>query len=71
MSAEFLGMVKVLLGTASAGFIASTRINRKDLILSWNVALETSGWLVGETIEISIELELAQVVETELATAVT
>jgi polyisoprenoid-binding protein YceI len=70
LNVEFLGMAKAPWGTTSAGFAATTRINRKDWDLNWNVALETGGWLVSETIEISIELELAQVVETELATAI-
>jgi hypothetical protein len=31
--------------------------------LNWNVALETGGWLVGDTITINIELELVKQVE--------
>jgi hypothetical protein len=31
--------------------------------LNWNVALETGGWLVGDTITITIELELIKQVE--------
>ena len=48
---------------ASAGFNATTKINRKDWNLNWNVALETGGWLVGDTITINIELELVKQVE--------
>jgi polyisoprenoid-binding protein YceI len=42
------------------GFSGTTRINRKDWDLTWNVALETGGVLVGEDIDLEIELELTQ-----------
>ncbi len=39
--------------------------------LNWNVALETGGWLVGDTITINIELELVkEVAQPEEAEAV-
>jgi polyisoprenoid-binding protein YceI len=38
----------------------STKINRADYGLSWNVALETGGILVGEEVTITIELEAVQ-----------
>jgi len=44
-------------GGERAGFSASTTINRKDFGLHWNVALETGGVVVGEKIEIGIEIE--------------
>ena len=56
-------MAKSPWGTTSAGFSATTKINRKDFGLNWNVALETGGWLVGDQITISIELELVKQVE--------
>ncbi len=63
LSVEYAGQAKTPWGTTSAGFNAQTRINRKDLDLNWNVALETGGWLVGDTITINIELELVKQVE--------
>jgi polyisoprenoid-binding protein YceI len=60
---EYAGQAKTPWGTTSAGFNASTKINRKDWNLNWNVALETGGWLVGDTITINIELELVKQVE--------
>ncbi|MCX7707070.1 MAG: YceI family protein [Anaerolineae bacterium] len=47
-------------GTISIGFEASTRINREDWGLTWNVVLETGGWLVGKEIAINIETEFIQ-----------
>jgi polyisoprenoid-binding protein YceI len=60
---EYAGQAKTPWGTTSAGFSASTKISRKDWNLNWNVALETGGWLVGDQITISIELELVKQVE--------
>ena len=40
------------------GFSAQGTIDRKDYGLTWNVALETGGWLVGDQVQISAELEL-------------
>jgi polyisoprenoid-binding protein YceI len=47
-------------GNQRWGLSASTKLNRKDFGLTWNVALETDGWLVGDEINISIELQLVQ-----------
>jgi polyisoprenoid-binding protein YceI len=44
-------------GMTVAGFTAETTINRKDFGLIWNVALETGGVLVGETIKILLEVQ--------------
>jgi polyisoprenoid-binding protein YceI len=60
---EYAGQAKSPWGTVSAGFSAQTKINRKEWGLNWNVALETGGWLVGDQITISIELELVKQVE--------
>jgi polyisoprenoid-binding protein YceI len=46
------------------GFSASTAVNRKDFDLTWNVALEAGGWLVGDQVKINIELEAVQQPET-------
>jgi polyisoprenoid-binding protein YceI len=60
LDVEHLGMVKNPWGMTSAGFAASTKINRKDWGLTWNMALEAGGVLVGDEIEINIELELVK-----------
>ena len=63
LNLEYAGQAKTPWGTTSAGFSATTKISRKDWNLNWNVALETGGWLVGDQITISIELELVKQVE--------
>ena len=57
LDTEFLGKSKSPWGTENYGFEAHTKINRKDWGLTWNAALETGGVLVGEDINIDIELE--------------
>ncbi len=47
-------------GTTSYGFEAHTSINRADWGLTWNKALETGGWLVGDTINVDVSLELVK-----------
>jgi polyisoprenoid-binding protein YceI len=41
-----------------AFFSASTEIDRETWGLTWNVAVETGGWLVGRKVRIEIETEL-------------
>ena len=60
LDTTFVGKAKSPWGTTSAGFNASTKINRTDFGLTWNVALETGGILVGEEITINIELEAVE-----------
>lgn len=40
-----------------AGFIAHTRINRHDFNVSWNKALDRGGVVVGNDVEITIDVE--------------
>jgi polyisoprenoid-binding protein YceI len=47
-------------GKVVAGFSAETKINRKDFGLSWTVALESGGVLVGDSIKVQIELQAVQ-----------
>lgn len=54
-------------GQQVTGFEASTAINRKDYGLTWNVALETGGFLVGDEIKIALEIEAIQKAESAAA----
>ena len=57
---ETAGTVKDPWGGTRTGFSAKTSINRKDFGLHWNAALEAGGVLVGEKVEISLEIEAIQ-----------
>ncbi len=67
LETEFNGMSQSPWGFSSAGFSATTKINRKDWDLTWNMALETGGVLVSDEIKINIELEI---IEEKVAEAV-
>ena len=58
---EFLGLYQGFEGRR-AGFHATSRLNREDWGLTWNVTLETGGWLVGKEIKLEIDLALDEVV---------
>jgi polyisoprenoid-binding protein YceI len=47
-------------GGTRAGFEATAEINRKDFDLSWNVAIEGGGVLVGEKVKIILDVQLVQ-----------
>jgi polyisoprenoid-binding protein YceI len=44
-------------GGERAGFSASTSIDRRQFGLQWNKALETGGVLVGDKVELTLEVE--------------
>jgi len=68
LDTEYAGQSKMW-GKTAAGFSASTRINRKNWGLNWNQAVETGGILVGEDININIELEIVKVEVAQAAAA--
>ena len=60
LDAEFAGTGKDPWGNQRAGFAAKASLDRREFGLVWNAALETGGVLVGEKVEISIELEVVK-----------
>jgi polyisoprenoid-binding protein YceI len=60
LQAEFAGTGKDPWGNQRAGFSAKAALDRRDFGLVWNAALEAGGVLVGEKVEIAIELEAIQ-----------
>lgn len=44
-------------GGTRTGFSARTSISRKDYGLTWNVALEAGGFVVGDKLDITLEIE--------------
>jgi polyisoprenoid-binding protein YceI len=53
----FLGHAKDPWGQSKIGFEAETTINRKDFGLMWNAALETGGFLVGDEVKITLNIQ--------------
>jgi polyisoprenoid-binding protein YceI len=53
----FLGHAKDPWGNTRLGFEAETTINRKEFGLTWNAALETGGFLVGDEVKINLQIQ--------------
>jgi polyisoprenoid-binding protein YceI len=58
LNGEFLGWGPGVQGGTLAAFSAHTTIDREDWDLTWNVAVETGGLLVGKKVDIVIDAEL-------------
>lgn len=58
LEGELLGTGPGLRGGTLAAFSAKTTIDREDWDLTWNVAVETGGLLVGKKVDIVIDAEL-------------
>jgi polyisoprenoid-binding protein YceI len=54
---EFLGEGPSPFGDTRIGFSGSTIINREDWGLTWNMALETGGVLVGKDIKLNLDVQ--------------
>ena len=54
-------------GDQRIGFSAATDVNREDFGLTWNVALETGGMLVGKTARIELSVQAVAAAAAEAA----
>ena len=57
LETDLTGRGKSPQGNEAVGFEAHATINRKDWGLTWNMPLETGGFLVGDTIKIEVATE--------------
>jgi polyisoprenoid-binding protein YceI len=67
LDAEALGTGKDPWGNTRVAFEAKTSIDRRDFGLTWNQALEAGGVLVGEKVEIALEVQAVQAQATKAA----
>lgn len=67
LEAEFGGKAKDPWGNERVGFTAKTTLERGDFGLKWNQALEAGGVLVGERIDIELEVELVKAASSRAA----
>jgi polyisoprenoid-binding protein YceI len=58
LNVEFGGVMKDPWGAEKAGMAINGKISRKDWDLNWNATLEAGGVLVGDSVNISCEIEL-------------
>ena len=56
----YLGAVQDPWGNTKAGYELSTTINRKDYGMEWNKALDAGGFILGDDVEVAINLELTK-----------
>jgi polyisoprenoid-binding protein YceI len=57
LEAEYHGWKASPFGDRRAGFSATTEVDREDFGLTWNVAIETGGVLVGKKAKLEFEIE--------------
>jgi polyisoprenoid-binding protein YceI len=57
LTGKYLGEAIDASGNQRSGFEAAGKINRHDFGLSWNKALETGGFVVGDDVELGLEIE--------------
>jgi polyisoprenoid-binding protein YceI len=57
LEATFEGKARDPWGNERLGFTASTRFDRRDFGIQWNVLLEAGGILVGNEVRVNIEVE--------------
>lgn len=57
LDAEYVGVGKDAYGRTRVAFSARTDIERDDWEVSWNMALETGGLLVGKRVQIELEVQ--------------
>lgn len=52
-----IGGIAEWMGTTKSSMTLTTKINRKDFGLTWNKTLETGGFVVGDEVKITIDIE--------------
>ncbi len=67
LDVEHGGRAKDPWGNTRAAFTASTSVNRNDFGLTWNQLLETGGVLVGERIDIELEVQAVEAAASQAA----
>jgi polyisoprenoid-binding protein YceI len=67
LDVEYGGRARDPWGNERAGFIASASLNRKDFGLAWNQVLEAGGVLVGDRVDIELEIQGVRAAATQAA----
>ena len=60
LSAEDNGRGRSPFGSYVAGFSATTQFSRQEFGAKWNVALEAGGFMVGDIVKVTLEIEAAK-----------
>jgi polyisoprenoid-binding protein YceI len=60
LDVELLGEATDPWGNLKSGLVATTTFDRRDFGLTWNVAVEAGGFLVGDKVKVTLDLQAAQ-----------
>jgi polyisoprenoid-binding protein YceI len=60
LTVSYLGEALDPWGGTRAGYQLNTTVNRKDYGISWNKTLDSGGLILGDEVEVSIDLEVVQ-----------
>ncbi len=63
LNVDYDGMMTDPWGVQKTGFTIEGKVNRLDWGLNWNAPLEAGGWLVGDDVNISCEVQLKKMAE--------
>lgn len=67
LDAEYLGRMMDPFGVERVAFSATTSIDRREFGLTWNQAMEAGGILVGDRIDVQLEVQAVQPAAEEAA----
>ncbi|HEY0482633.1 MAG TPA: YceI family protein [Kofleriaceae bacterium] len=67
LDVEYGGQAKDPWGNERAGFLAKASIDRKDFGLQWNQVLEAGGLLVGDRVDIELEVQAVKLAAAQAA----
>jgi polyisoprenoid-binding protein YceI len=67
LEVEYGGQTKDPWGNERAGFVARTSVDRKDFGLRWNQALEAGGVLVGDRVDIELDVQAVKTAAVQAA----
>jgi polyisoprenoid-binding protein YceI len=67
LDVEYGGRARDPWGNERIGFIATTSLDRKDFGLQWNQVLEAGGVLVGDRVDVELEVQAVRAAATEAA----
>ena len=67
LEVEYAGQTEDAWGNVRRGFAAKTSIDRKDFGLEWSQLLESGGLMVGDHVDIEIEVEAIKQVTSQAA----
>ena len=67
LDVEYGGRAKDPWGNERIGFVAKTALDRKDFGLGWNQVLEAGGVLVGDRVDIELEVQAVKAAAVQAA----